>query len=283
MPDDVIGLVLSEVLGGAVTPPVPPAVAAVEDAIHRRPWLTRSSVLVGGAASLAVGALLGGILEGVPVLLPPPVAAASGAGVPVIKGNLAAAAQTVAHSLPALVSHLGPVAPPGGGAPADPVAPVVRAAGSGLGGGGLVPSLPVPTVLGGSGGGAPAPNLPVPPVASTPQGTTQGGGGNGGATSTCSLCGALAPVTSTLQQAAGNLPVAGGTVSGALGSTLQTVSGVLGSATGGSAGTANPLGGAVAPVTSALGSVGSTVSSVPVVGGTVSGAVDTLSGALGGL
>ncbi|HUY63597.1 MAG TPA: hypothetical protein VMV14_03680 [Acidimicrobiales bacterium] len=42
-------------------------------AVHR--WLGRGGLAVGGAASLAIGAVLGGALESVPVLLPPPAAA----------------------------------------------------------------------------------------------------------------------------------------------------------------------------------------------------------------
>ncbi|MHB8437814.1 MAG: hypothetical protein ACYDD4_01440 [Acidimicrobiales bacterium] len=43
--------------------------------IHR--WLGRSGFAVGGAASLIFGAVLGGALNGIPVFLPPPAAAAS--------------------------------------------------------------------------------------------------------------------------------------------------------------------------------------------------------------
>src|SRR5579872_2006264 len=40
-------------------------------------WLGRGGLAIGGAASLLVGAVFGGILESVPVLLPPPAAASA--------------------------------------------------------------------------------------------------------------------------------------------------------------------------------------------------------------
>lgn len=43
----------------------------------RKRWFGRSGLVVGGAASLAVGAVLGGVLEGVPVLFPPTTGATS--------------------------------------------------------------------------------------------------------------------------------------------------------------------------------------------------------------
>jgi hypothetical protein len=84
--------------------------------VHR--WLGRSGIALGGAASLMVGAVFGGILESVPVLLPPP-AAASGAP-SVVTGGLPAstpltlAADTVPVLAPVLAQPVPAIGAPAG-------------------------------------------------------------------------------------------------------------------------------------------------------------------------
>lgn len=97
----------------------------------RRQWFGRSGLAVGGAASLAVGAVLGGVLEGVPVLLPPTSVAA--ASPQVVHGNpdattsrsqpdvggLTVAARAAADALSAAAAPDGVLhVPPAIGAPA---------------------------------------------------------------------------------------------------------------------------------------------------------------------
>src|SRR5579862_8011766 len=96
--------------------------------LHR--WLGRSGIALGGAGALLVGAVFGGILEAVPVLLPPPAMAASaplpaGTGAPLAAVNpwsvaasaLASAPSLPTPTLPAGVPDPGTLVPPpsGGG------------------------------------------------------------------------------------------------------------------------------------------------------------------------
>ena len=147
--------------------------------LHR--WLGRSGIALGGAGALLVGAVFGGILEAVPVLLPPPAVAASaplpaGTGVPLSAVNpwsIAASVLTSAPSTPALPA----------GVP-DP-GTLVPAPGGGSGGGGGtvscgtcgVVSTPVPTLpVGGTGGGGGGGTT----TTTIPGGGGSGSGGGGG-------------------------------------------------------------------------------------------------------
>jgi hypothetical protein len=79
----------------------------------RRRWLTRGGIVTGGVASLAVGAVLGGIFQGIPVLLPHghhngALQVTSRAGI-----QLAASAEQAAYGTPATAAGVvAALAPP---------------------------------------------------------------------------------------------------------------------------------------------------------------------------
>jgi hypothetical protein len=105
-------------------------------------WIGRSSLALGGAASLLVGAVFGGILESVPVLLPPPAAAS--------------ATPSVVDGLPANTPWT--LAADAAPAPAQAPAAVVAAVTAPAATGGRSISLPKPV------NNSPAPvNNPLPP------------------------------------------------------------------------------------------------------------------------
>ena len=143
--------------------------------LHR--WLGRSGIALGGAASILVGAVFGGILEGIPVLLPPPAVAASaplpaGTGLPLSAVNPWSVAASVLPAAPAAP----PTSVPNPGT-------LVPAPGTNNGGGagcGLClsplpgnPTGPTPT--------PPAPPSPTPttPVTTSPPPSGDGSGSTG--------------------------------------------------------------------------------------------------------
>lgn len=282
MTDTLLTPMLLDVLGSQ--PPAVPRAAAA----HRHPWATRSGVVVGGAASLAIGAVLGGVLQGITVHTPADggasrsvrVAAAGG-------GTLATLADHAVVALPVVAAHAsGPLAPT---AEARPSVPSSSAAGTPAHG--SVPvhvvsapvsvptvtaSEPIPVLS------APAGGSTTPPTSTRSTDPGSSGAGGSGSGSTCGLCSAVGTVTGTLQKVTSALPGVGGTVSGVVGAVGGSVSGVLGTvsatvagatgsassgaggsatdgATGsasGSAGSASDAAGTlVAPVTGAVGSV----------------------------
>jgi hypothetical protein len=242
----------------------------LEDATSGSPirrWLGRSGVLGGGAVSLAIGAVLGGVLEGVPHLLAPPPAAGAfpvaGPGVGTLDGSghlsaQLAASRSAAPDWQGLVNNLLPVtsiglfpgtapasALPGSSTPGGTVpvrGPVVGGAGGPVGGGGSSGSGP------GSGVGSPS-SPPSPPS-----------------------CDASCALLNTVTQTFGQVPGAGAPLSGVVSQVGTTASGVASAA--GAAG-----GGLVLPGGSTAPNVGSgTVSTLP-----SSNVTPTLPGALSGL
>lgn len=171
-------------------------------------WLGRGGLAFGGAASLLVGAIFGGILEGVPVLLPPPAAASAS---PTIDSG--------GGALPANTFSLASLSAPA------PVTAAVAAVTSSLPTGGNFPTVPTPTLP------SPVP-LPLPTPVQTqlptqnsqgPSGTTDSGP-TGSTTpppsSSSPLSGVEGTVTQTVQ-----------TVEGAVAPVVSTVTGALGGST----------------------------------------------------
>lgn len=229
----------------------------------RRRWFGRSGLAVGGAASLAVGAVLGGALEGVPVLLPPP--ASASAAPQVVDGNpdapgsmqlaalddVASAAQPAARALAAAIA--------GTSSGVDPIALVQVEAASGA-----QPDPSTPTSSGvanlvdgsvgssaGSAAGGEAAS-PQAPVTSAPPSTPSSAPPD-----------IVGQALGTVNQVASQLPVVGSTVSGVVGA----------------------VGGAVGGLTSTLGSVasgGSSSSPLPAVTNTAAGAINCVTGVIAG-
>lgn len=175
--------------------------------IHR--WLGRGGIAIGGAASLLVGAVFGGILESVPVLLPPPAAAVSsphidsggGAGLPANTPWTLAA-----DAVPAVKAALQPA--PAIGAPAGSnfttvATPTLPSLGGGKATGGTVTQA-------GSGSGG-----------------VLGGGGNlgGGSTPSVPSSPSPGPAPSPVQPVIGVVQNTVGTVTGVVQNTVGTVSG----------------------------------------------------------
>ncbi|MDA8268646.1 MAG: hypothetical protein M0Z63_12130 [Actinomycetota bacterium] len=287
MTDGILGLTLQEVLGGSV------AVPADAAAVHRR-WLGRSSMVVGGVASLAVGAILGGVLEGIPVVLQPPATAAGAGSIsPLHRHALGSVADTAARALavPAAAHpHVTTPAPVTRSATSASPSPATGGAADGVGTPPVVSSVP-----NGSGGGSvlSEPALPVPGLGtgatSSPARST-----TAGSASACSPCQAAAPVTSTLLQAVSTIPVVGGILSGVVG-TVGTGTGTLGTATQGlvSNGAGLPGSSSLAGVSGSAGTAGGglaqvarapqqTAGTVPAVGGVISSAVSGAGTLLGG-
>lgn len=229
----------------------------------RRRWFGRGGLAVGGAASLAVGAVLGGVLEGVPVLLPP--TASASAAPQVVHGNPDAPGSTELTALRGVVSAArlasqALAAATGGGSPG--IAPFAGARGDATPSAQSGPSAPSPSGIVDLSGGSP--------------GTSSGSGSGGQASSAQASAKSAAPSTpvsarpsvvgkvlGTVSQVASSLPVVGSTLSGAVGA----------------------VGGAVGGLTSPLGSVtsgGSSSSPLAGVTSTATGAVNCVTSLIGG-
>lgn len=245
--------VTSEGTVGGPEPGQAPGAAA------RRPWLRRSSVVAGSVASLAAGALLGGIFEGVHALLP---SASTESGPTLAHPGGAVPWQLADAVMPAAASRSVP-APTR--AVASSVAQGLGAATAGASGGSpgaasLVPtgsSSPAAGPVSGSGSASPV------PVTGGASGPLPAGGG-----ASCPLC---------VDGASPSLPVGSVPVAGPVLSTVtQTATGAADQILG----TADQ---ATAPVTSTVGSATGSSSSgitIPVSGvGTVTvGGSDPSSG-----
>ncbi len=246
----------------------------------RKRWFGRSGLVVGGAASLAVGAVLGGVLEGVPVLFPPSTGAVS---LPHVTSDSAGstAKQSVGlagfNQIPASAQTPTEPLAPGAGqasqalqaassqarspASADSAAGGSGAATSGQASGSGASSGAGSGVAGGSGGGSvgatgtpgsSTPSLPLPVPAPQVQGS-------------------LGQVLNTLSGAASSLPVVGQTAS----STLGAAGAAAEQATGAASSAASSGTRSVAPVTSTTTPVSSASSPLP---GITSGASSSLGG-----
>jgi hypothetical protein len=211
-----------------------------------RRWFGRGGAAVGGAASLAIGAVLGGAFEGIPILMPPPVAAASVpqavSGLPASTPWALAAGQLSGTGLP-------PVSSPAS-------LPIT------LRGGTVIPTPP-------GGGNNPPPPGHTPPTGDNPPGPC---------TTNCSNTGDKnpppPPCTVNCGGGGGN-PTLLDTVAGTV-SKLPAVGPVVAPVVSGVATTVTPV----------LGGGASTSSSSSPVGGvtsTVTTTVSTVTGALGGL
>lgn len=214
-----------------------------------RRWLTRSSVVAGGLASLAAGALLGGILEGVHALMP----AADGHGPTLARTTDASAPWRLADAVL-----------PGGPLPLASSVPAAAAAQTVLGEPGQPLTAPTTAVAPGATTGGSLPVLPPSPAgtgsasSATVTGPVTGGGsGSGG----CALCVDGTPPSLPV----GSVPVVGP----ALGPVVSTVTQA---ATGAASTVLDTVSGATAPVTGAVGAATGTSSSsgsgatVPVAG-----------------
>jgi len=227
-------------------------------ATGRRRWFGRGGLAVGGAASLAVGAVLGGVLEGVPILLPPPAGAA--ASPQVVHPDSSDSSPLKLTGLDGLSS-----------AARSAVGALSAATTQGIGQG-VLPQT-----------GAPAGGVYTPPVGGAPAATSGSvllsGAGNSGPVK---LIGSQAPVgdpapsippalsanpggqaLNTVTQVASQLPVVGSTVAGVVG----TVSGVVAGVTS---------------TVSSAGAAGSSSSPLSGVTSTVNGAVNCVTGLLSG-
>ena len=216
--------------------------------IHR--WLGRGGIAIGGAASLLVGAVFGGILESVPVLLPPPAAAVSsphidsggGAGLPAntpwtLAADTVPAVQVTSQPAPAIGAPAGsnfssvptPNLPP---VASNTTSGPATNAGSGIPGGAPSGTGSVPSTTPSVPGTPPTPPAPSPlqPVVTAVQG-------------------AVNTATGTVQNTVG-------TVSGA---TQTLVSGTTGSGGSTSTSTSSPVSTATNTVT---GTVTNTTSSL---------------------
>ncbi|MHB1503352.1 MAG: hypothetical protein ACYCTL_05495 [Acidimicrobiales bacterium] len=263
-----------------------------EAARRTKRWLGRGGVVAGGAASLAVGALLGGMLDGIPIAFPSP-AAVSPTSAPVSTmpsiASLALAAdrwtgfRLPVAGVPAAVRHLA-TSSAASGSPATP---------TGSGSAGKVPAstsvlvpVSVPVNLPTVSTGVPASGGTTGEVARAGQGssapTAPTGTGHSGVT--CTIAGldcsiplpalpqvpalpSLPPVTVSIP--APSLPLPGGTSSSSSSSSPPLVS----ISTGGSSSSATGSGGSSGTGSSGTGSsggIGVTVnvpSGVPVLGG----------------
>lgn len=242
----------------------------------RKRWFGRSGLVVGGAASLAVGAVLGGVLEGVPVLFPPTTGAASP---PHVTSDSAGsiAKQSVGligfNQIPASAQKVAEPLAPGAGqasqasqAASSQASAVAGGGGSGAatsgqGSGSGASSGAGSGVAGGSGGGSvgptgtpgsSTPSLPLPVPAPQVQGS-------------------LGQVLNTLSGAASSLPVVGQSAS----STLGAAGSAAEQATGAASSAASTATKSVAPVTSTSTPVSSVSSPLP---GITSGASSSLGG-----
>jgi hypothetical protein len=220
-------------------------------AVSRRRWFSRGGLLMGGAASLAVGGLLGGALEGIPVLLAPPAAASRISHVgPDHSTGAALTASYVLREAGSLAAN--------GDTPAD-IAAILssgRQAANGSAPAGASPGVPGgtaggPPAGGGSGAGAAAAAGVGTPAQSS------------ASTTTTTVPGLLHQVTGSLGQSVSQLPLVGSTVSGAVGalggaaSSLPATPSLPATVPGGSA----PSGSAGAVTSGVQSTVGSVVQS----------------------
>lgn len=210
--------------------------------IHR--WLGRGGIAIGGAASLLVGAVFGGILESVPVLLPPPAAAVSsphidsggsGAGLPAnTPWTLAADAVPAVQVTPQPAPAIGAPAGSNFSTVATPTLPSAGKTSTGSGSGTQAGSTSTPGgVLGGTGTGstptvptsptpAPAPS-PVQQVVTAVQNTTS--------TATGTVQNTVGTVTGTTQTLLAPISSSGTSSGTSSGSTTGVVSGTTSTVT----------------------------------------------------
>jgi hypothetical protein len=169
-----------------------------------RRWVGRGGAAVGGAASLAVGAILGGAFEGIPVLLPPPAAAAVPAaavpGLPADTPLQLAAGLTSFPGLPQLPAQV-PAPVTAGVGQAQQVVSTVTQTVQGGSGTGATQLGPVNTITSGGGGGG----VVNTGGAGAPSGGPSGGGSGGGSNP-------LGPVAGPVSSIPVVGPVVGGVV-----------------------------------------------------------------------
>ncbi len=285
MTDGILGLTLQEVLGGSVAVPACDATAS-------RQRLGRSSMVAGGVASLAVGAILGGVLRGIPVALQPPAtAAAAGSISPLYRHALGSVTEAVARSLEvprAAHPHVTAPAPVTRSATSASPSPATGGAADGVG------TLPLPGTVPVGSGGSSVLSVPALPVPGLGAGATSSPVRSTTAVSapTCSPCQALSPATSALQHVGSSVAPVGGIVSAVVGTVAGTVgagavgnasqglstsgAGILGSSSfSGVPGPGGTAGGGLVPGT---GAIEQTASAVPVMGDAVSSTGTLLSG-----
>ncbi len=220
----------------------------------RRRWFGRGGLAVGGAASLAVGAVLGGALEGVPVLLPPPASASAAPqvvhGTPDGAGGMQPTAfDSVASAAQAAASALAGVSGASSGGASG------AAAGAVSSGAGAVSSTPAtsgivqltsgalasnPAAAGGQASGplAPLPGAPSPAPIPSPSNS-------------------VGQALGTVSQVASQLPVVGSTLSGlasSAGTALGGLTSTLGSGASGVS-SSSPLSGVTNAVSGVVGCV----------------------------
>jgi hypothetical protein len=175
----------------------------------RRRWMGRSGIAVGGAASLAVGAVLGGAFDGISPLLPPASAVASpklvsGSGSQNPSGPpppLSFGGHRLTQ-LASLTTPPGVAAPPGAqlaGVPVEGSGPITSTPGSGA-----VPVTNAPALDGSGGASLPSGSPAASPSASQSQDP-------------------LGQVLATVSQLSSQLPVVGSTASGAVGAVAGAV------------------------------------------------------------
>jgi hypothetical protein len=249
------------------------AAAALDDTAAVSParrWLSRSGIVGGSAISLAVGAVLGGVLEGVPHLLAPPAASGSfpvagaGGGSAQAPAQLAAA-RTAAPDWQGLLTGLLPVTSVGVPLTAVSQSPSASSSGSGQG----------PVRAGGPpSGGAGA------PVRSPSTPTPVSGAGASSPSAPTPACDSSCALMQTIGQTAAQVPGVGDAVSGIVSQVATAASGapgaasapgasIPGSALGGLAPSSGS--GAVTSVTGVLPAVSSGSGASPAGSGTPSG------------
>lgn len=188
---------------------------------HRALW--RGSVVLGGVASLAVGAILGGVFDGVPVRLP---ATAADAGTGTVSSeNGTAVALGVERSALAAYAVVDQRAPKRRqGAWARGVGPATARSS-------VATPKPVTKPAAGQGPGrttASDPGSTSAPTTSVPVDLTAGGSGTDRALATagstsCPLCTSASPTSDGLSQLGDTISSVGGVVSGAVGTLTKTL------------------------------------------------------------
>jgi len=208
-------------LGDEVATPSRESEASRAEHQHRR--LARSTVLAGSVASLAVGAIMGGLFQGVPVHLPARTAASEAPTVSpeLVHDDLAGTARS------ALAGRSLPPARRAAAAAKTAARSSVRTLTDGR-----EPSAPAASSVSEAGhAGSSHPSVPsVSPVLAPASPTSMA--------ASCQACSATHPVTSTLPQDAGGIPVVGNAVSvaaGVLATTAGAASAGISYLTGGSA------------------------------------------------
>lgn len=195
-----------------------------------RRWLARGGVVTGGIASLMVGAVLGGILEGVPVLLPHHnhssalrVQSRPGIDQPLALEDAAAYSPLSAPIPPMLPALTAPAAAPNvtsrpAPAPALPGAPSAPALAS------TPTAVTAPAAATPSGSAAPQPATPPTTTPPTTAPSTSGGGSSTPPTTTAPLQNLISSTVTTVTQTVGTVT---GTVSGTVGQVTGTVGSVV--------------------------------------------------------